>query len=103
MLELETVVIEHPDLPGERIIINKRDFNPAIHKLFKPKKPSEIESEPGAGAEVSDGGSEAEAPRRRGRRKAAAAETDAYAEANDEGSEAEAPKRRGRKKATETE
>jgi hypothetical protein len=70
MLELETVTIEHPDLPGESMIINKRDYDPKIHKLFKPKKPTAAESEPDAGAEANDGGTEAEAPRRRGRKKA---------------------------------
>jgi hypothetical protein len=74
MLELETVTIEHPDLPGESMIINKTDFDPKIHKIFKPKKEKAIESDLGAGAEANDGGTEAEAPKRRGGRKAAAAE-----------------------------
>jgi hypothetical protein len=95
MLELETVTIEHPDLPGESMIINKTDFDPQIHKIFKPKKEKAIESDPDAGAEAADGGTEAEAPSRRGRKKAAAADTDARAESSDE---APPVKPRGRKK-----
>jgi hypothetical protein len=37
MLEKPTVTIEHPDNPGQPMIINKSDFNPEIHKLFNPE------------------------------------------------------------------
>jgi hypothetical protein len=99
MLELETVTVEHPDQSGASMIINKTDFNPEIHKLFKPKKPMAAESEPDAGAEANDGGSEVPAPRRQGRKKANEAESDASAESKDKSSKTEAPKRQGRKKA----
>jgi hypothetical protein len=35
MVPLETITIEHPDTPGERMIINKADFNPEIHKPYE--------------------------------------------------------------------
>jgi hypothetical protein len=70
MIEVETLTIEHPDLPGEPMIINKSDFDPKIHKIFKPIKEKAVESNPDAGAEANDGGAEAEAPKRRGRKKA---------------------------------
>lgn len=37
MIELETVTVEHPDTPGATMIINKTDFDPAIHKLYEPE------------------------------------------------------------------
>jgi hypothetical protein len=95
MLEKPTITIEHPDNPGESMIINKSDFNPEIHKLFKPKKQKATESDPDAGAEAAVGGTEVEAPSRRGRKKAAAADTDAGAESSDK---APPVKPRGRKK-----
>jgi hypothetical protein len=50
MLQAETVTIEHPDSPGEPMIINKSDFDPAIHKLYEPPAPApEGDQKPGAG------------------------------------------------------
>jgi hypothetical protein len=37
---IETVEIENPDAPGERMIINKSDFNPEIHKPFETPAPA---------------------------------------------------------------
>jgi hypothetical protein len=42
---LETVTVEHPDTPGERMIINKTDFDPAIHKLYEPPTEEQTEAE----------------------------------------------------------
>jgi hypothetical protein len=36
MLQTETLIIEHPDNPGQPMIINKSDFDPAVHKLYEP-------------------------------------------------------------------
>jgi hypothetical protein len=33
---IETVTIEHPDNPGAPMIINKSDFDPAVHKPYEP-------------------------------------------------------------------
>jgi hypothetical protein len=49
MIELETVTIEHPDIPGERMIVNKSDFDPAVHKPYKPPAPKPSKLEGGAG------------------------------------------------------
>ena len=40
MLQTETLIIEHPDNPGEPMIINKSDFDPAIHKPYEPPAPT---------------------------------------------------------------
>lgn len=37
---IETVTIEHPDVPGASMIVNKSDFNPTIHKLYEPPAPA---------------------------------------------------------------
>jgi hypothetical protein len=47
MIPLETVTVEHPDTPGAKMIINKTDFDPAIHKLYEPP----TEEQPSADAE----------------------------------------------------
>jgi hypothetical protein len=76
MLEKPTVIVEHPDIPGESMIINKSDFNPEIHKLFKPKKQEAAKAETDAGGELSDESPESttKPATTRGRKKPAAAE-----------------------------
>lgn len=39
MLQTETITVEHPDTPGASMIINKSDFDPAVHKLYEPPAP----------------------------------------------------------------
>jgi hypothetical protein len=76
MLELETVTIEHPDEPGAWMIINKSDFNPEIHKIFKPKKPKATETDSNFETDANDETAppELEPAKPRGRKKNAAAE-----------------------------
>jgi hypothetical protein len=55
MLQTETFIIEHPDNPGEPMIINKSDFDPAVHKPYEPPAPaSEGDQKPpeGQGAKL---------------------------------------------------
>ena len=33
-MRIETVKIQHPEISGKFLIINKSEFNPEIHKLF---------------------------------------------------------------------
>jgi hypothetical protein len=76
MLELETVTIEHPDLPGESMIINIKDFNPEIHKLFKPTKPAAPKTESSSETDANDKTAppESEPAKPKGRKKNTAAE-----------------------------
>ena len=76
MLELETVTIEHPDNPGESMIINKTDFNPEIHKFFKPKKPAAPKTESGSETDADDETAppKSEPAKPKGRKKNTAAE-----------------------------
>jgi hypothetical protein len=68
---IETVTIEHPDTPGAPMIINKSDFNPAIHKPYEPLAPEppkpEGDQKPGAGekpnAPKQEGGSDQKSPK----------------------------------------
>ena len=62
---IEAVTIEHPDVPGTPMIINKSDFKPEIHKLYEPPAP-EGEQNTGAGddpnASKTEGGSDQKPP-----------------------------------------
>jgi hypothetical protein len=42
---LETVTVAHPDIPGELMIINKSDFDPAVHKVYEPTAPEPPKTE----------------------------------------------------------
>jgi hypothetical protein len=42
---LETVTVAHPDIPGELMIINKSDFDPAVHKVYEPPAPEAPKTE----------------------------------------------------------
>ena len=38
-MQPETVTVDHPDNLGAPMIINRADFDPAIHKLYDPPAP----------------------------------------------------------------
>jgi hypothetical protein len=51
MAAVETVKVEHPDNPGQSMLINKSDFDPEVHKLYveKPKGRAKLTADTGEG------------------------------------------------------
>lgn len=43
----ETVEIISPDAPGGFIVINKSDYDPAVHEIFGSKQPEQVETKRG--------------------------------------------------------
>jgi hypothetical protein len=64
---LETIAIEHPDTPGERMIIYKSDFNPEVHKPYEAPKPEGAGEDSNAPHE--EGGGETEETKPKGKTK----------------------------------
>lgn len=43
---MDTVEIENPNNPGHKIIINRVDYNPDVHKLYEePEAAAEVEGD----------------------------------------------------------
>lgn len=38
MADLEMISVEHPDIPGQVMLINAEDFDPVKYQLYTPKK-----------------------------------------------------------------
>lgn len=69
MFQTETITIEHPDNPGAPMIINKSDFDPAVHKAYEPP----VEPHPPEG-DQSPQGADAPTPKNQGAKSRAKSE-----------------------------